>query len=330
VSSRRGPSNWANTVHVVGDVHFGITDTPSRPYGDGIQKFRMTRLLADLNRLKTAGAAPIGTLQVGDLCDGNGTSEPARASGYFAQWPWKWLACVGNHDLSSQIGQGNSQAWGAYWSPFFTLSPTPITNSDYAVDLGPFRVVAADWQMPNVNTHTALLDADTSKPTIVLSHKPLPDTSAGLSPRWGLAASALIADGASSSSATAGGVPNFGAALMVNYASVMAAWATRPHVKALFCGHLHSWPDTPGQVTTKNVGGTKTIAHLNAGATNFMGTVFTDPQSSHGPWGDPLVTYFVEMTKPDGTEWTVWARNHGAGVWMDLAGGKTSIALPVS
>lgn len=293
-----------NTVHFVGDTHFGINMS-----GDAI---RNGKLQADLKRL---GVWP-ARVQCGDFTQSGVTSQIVTATTFFNECPGGYYVVVGNHDCWRTNGptDPNGEIFAAETATYADdgyAFPTGLIN--WSVDLGFCVLVGVgpntygdgtcivisqaslDW----LDATLAAIPAD--RTVIVAAHPPLYDTCAG-----------TLTPGTGDYTSTTTGFwvtgPTMGERDTVRDGNIRTILGRYPNVRAWMYGHTHSHITQDRLITTTTVGG-REIACIGTSATCFIGYLGWE----HEPQRQPVRSNFLTVY-PDHLE--VRWRDHTAGVWM--------------
>jgi len=174
----------------------------------------LARTLASLNAL---APRPAAVLVTGDLVDGGGVDEYRHLKTLLAQLEIPYWLLVGNHDGREALRQTFPER--AELRPDSAGAPFV----QYAVDLGPLRLIALDSTQPGQSAGTLCaarlnwlarqLDAARGKPTIVALHHPPFDCGIGHM-------DAIRLDHAAAQ-------------------ALEALIAQHPNVERVLCGHVH-------------------------------------------------------------------------------------------
>lgn len=278
------PPSAVPLIQLIGDTHAGTTT-------DSTKEFRLDKAFSDMATGKMVGT-PNVALHVGDMTQNGNATEAGMIKPRLDALPWDYVHSFGEHDN-----------FNAEWTDAQMLTFWGRTALIEAFDLDFATVITIPPgpTLAEVALVGTLADA-ASGDVILLSHRPLKASYGSPSPTRG-----IQPPNATDQGYYVGGSPTVEAA-------VRAVIDSRPQIKLICSGHLHSAPDVPADgLANKTVNtGTRLIAQVNASALAYV-------NSSFSAGADPLFGVYLSWYDD---HMDVRLRNHGAGVWqsgIDLA-----------
>lgn len=231
----------ANTLHIIGDIHFG-----------GNPVARTDKVAADIAKV----GAPVAHIFAGDLTQNGVAAEDASALAWMGGLPSPYKLCIGNHDIFDRVRTG-AQASAALGMPAQNFSYDPGGACPRVIVVNPDELATGDNGKITLTANTLTwLDAElaaATKDCMIVSHCPLKGTVVG--------GTTLYYDSSSE----------------VNFwtdpdADIRTILNNRSRAKLWVAGHSHSPREQPGFLKTESVG-SRSILSINASSPWYTGRV---------------------------------------------------------